>query len=1067
MTKRPLSTRKLAQILFAVLLGWPGLPATAADWPTWRCDGRRSAASSEQLAEQLHLAWVRELPAARIAWPNEPRLAFDACYEPVVAGNTLLIGSPNYGSVTAFDTGTGAERWKFFTEGPVRFAPAILGGKCYVGSDDGWLYCLDLRDGKLLWKCRGAPNDRPDRRHLGNGRLVSFWPVRGGPVVSDGTVYFAAGIWPTMGVFVAAVDAESGRLVWRNGDLGFLEKVRLDHNELGSSGLSPQGYLAVEGDTLLVPNGRSMPAGLDRKTGKLLYYVQGYRNGDCRVAAVGKYVFVGKDGVVDRTTGREVGSRWAAAGREAPNRFEGNKVHQFEGPIHPYKSFAGCSAASVLTSEAAYDLVRGGFAAHDLAAAKLSEYDWNWMGRTLRPWRWEVPLSWTFPTGTDAIASIAGSLIKAGNRLYGHVGATVTALELPKDGTLAKIVWKHAVDGTPGTMLAADGRLFVVTREGRISCFGPAAGEPRRIAVSSVPLPTVEDAASQTAAKILEQTGVREGYCVLLGVGNGRLAGELLRRSDLRIIAVDRENAKVNRLRQQLIAAGLYGTRAEVSCSEPFRFLFPPYLASLAVCEDPAGTGFSMSMPAGPLFDLLRPYGGTMCVALLEDRQQEFEQWAAAAKLENCEVQRAGRFAVLRRAGPLSGAAAWTHESADAARSFFSHDGRVRPPLAVLWYGDGGDHGFWKEKDYGTGVKPQVIGGRVFALHVNGGMLSAYDVYTGRLLWKIKVPPFARYASMEDGVYVAGGKRCAILDSATGRERASFAFDPFPNRSCFVSDIRVADDVVLVAVASEKARAIEKGLWDASTLVALDRSSGRQLWERHASERFNNNSLAVGAGMVFCVDSLTPIETKDNKSRAAKGEPTPSNILALDARTGKMRWSKSVMHPYRTYTAESWLGLLGQDDWLAYCRGPGLVLAGKQQKIWAFEAAEGKDLWQKERAGNQPYILLGDTFLDQSGTMFDVRTGKPTGKRFALNRGGCNYVIASEHLALFRDQSASYIELATGRKHQLFAVRSGCSNSMIAADGILSVPCFSVGCICNYPVQTSFAMFPLPEAAAR
>jgi hypothetical protein len=50
------------------------------------------------------------------------------------------------------------------------------------------------------------------------------------------------------------------------------------------------------------------------------------------------------------------------------------------------------------------------------------------------------------------------------------------------------------------------------------------------------------------------------------------------------------------------------------------------------------------------------------------------------------------------------------------------------------------------------------------------------------------------------------------------------------------------------------------------------------------------------------------------------------------------------------------------------------------------------------------------------------------------------------------------VDIATQQRHALYAVRSGCSNSLIAADGILSVPNFAVGCICNYPVQTSFAM---------
>ena len=43
-------------------------------------------------------------------------------------------------------------------------------------------------------------------------------------------------------------------------------------------------------------------------------------------------------------------------------------------------------------------------------------------------------------------------------------------------------------------------------------------------------------------------------------------------------------------------------------------------------------------------------------------------------------------------------------------------------------------------------------------------------------------------------------------------------------------------------------------------------------------------------------------------------------------------------------------------------------------------------------------------------------------------------------------------------------VSSGCSNSTVPADGLLNVPNFAVGCVCNYPIQTSFAMVHMPEA---
>ncbi|MFV2069819.1 MAG: PQQ-binding-like beta-propeller repeat protein, partial [Pirellulales bacterium] len=208
----------------------------------WRHDAKRSGVSSENLPEALHLAWSRAVAPARVAWPNEPRLHFDASVEPVVKGKRLFVGSPQDGGVRAYDTDSGKELWKFYTEGPVRFAPVAWEDGLYVGSDDGFLYHLDAATGTLRWKVRGAPDDRADYRQLGNHRLISLWPLRGGPVIEDGVVYFGAGIWPTMGVFVKAINAKSGELKWANGDINYLANVRIDHNTLNEAALSPQGY---------------------------------------------------------------------------------------------------------------------------------------------------------------------------------------------------------------------------------------------------------------------------------------------------------------------------------------------------------------------------------------------------------------------------------------------------------------------------------------------------------------------------------------------------------------------------------------------------------------------------------------------------------------------------------------------------------------------------------------------------------------------------------------------------------------------------------------------------------
>ncbi len=129
--------------------------ASAEDWPMWRFDANRSAVSLQKLPEKMHLQWVRKYPRVQPAFESK-RLQFDAGYEPVVMGKTLFVGSPCNDSVTAINTETGAENWKFFANGPVRFAPVAWKSKVFVASDDGHLYCLNAATGRLLWKFRAA-----------------------------------------------------------------------------------------------------------------------------------------------------------------------------------------------------------------------------------------------------------------------------------------------------------------------------------------------------------------------------------------------------------------------------------------------------------------------------------------------------------------------------------------------------------------------------------------------------------------------------------------------------------------------------------------------------------------------------------------------------------------------------------------------------------------------------------------------------------------------------------------------------------------------------------------------
>ena len=190
--------------------------ARAEDWPMWRFDAARSAASSENLPEELHPKWARQYGPRQQVWDdplNHDLMPYDKIFEPVVAGGRMFLGFNDRDKLVALDAETGERLWEFFADGPVRLPPVAWGENVYFASDDGHLYCLDASAGTLKWRLRGGPNAR---KVLGNRRLISAWPARGGPVQRDGTVYFAASVWPFMGTFIYAVDAASGQVVWVN-----------------------------------------------------------------------------------------------------------------------------------------------------------------------------------------------------------------------------------------------------------------------------------------------------------------------------------------------------------------------------------------------------------------------------------------------------------------------------------------------------------------------------------------------------------------------------------------------------------------------------------------------------------------------------------------------------------------------------------------------------------------------------------------------------------------------------------------------------------------------------------
>ena len=201
-------------------------PARAADWPTYGHDFARSAVTSEPLPVGLAEVWSYSTPVRPTPAWDEPALwdgwhkiyalknrqVFDKALHVAVVGDAVFFGSSVDDKVYCLDAKTGRTRWTFYTEGPVRLAPTVSGGRVYVGSDDWRVYCLQADTGQLVWQQRPGPSDR---RVPGNGRIISVWAIRTGVVVVDDTAYCCAGVLPSETVYLCALDAATGSVRWK------------------------------------------------------------------------------------------------------------------------------------------------------------------------------------------------------------------------------------------------------------------------------------------------------------------------------------------------------------------------------------------------------------------------------------------------------------------------------------------------------------------------------------------------------------------------------------------------------------------------------------------------------------------------------------------------------------------------------------------------------------------------------------------------------------------------------------------------------------------------------------
>jgi outer membrane protein assembly factor BamB len=1000
---------RISIFLFS-LLAAPLLQVAAADWPMFRADAKRSGYTAEPIPNQLKLRWTFRSPnAPSPAWPTSERIHFDRAFQPIIMGDQILFGSSVDDQLRALDANTGQVRWTFFTESPIRFAPAGWKDRVFLASDDGWIYALNLADGKLLWKHRGGPTDE---MVIGNERMTSKWPARGGPVVLGDIVYFAAGVWPSDGVYLHALDAQTGKPLWTNDETGQLLMNQPHGGAQAESGVSAQGYLTISDDGVIVPTGRAVPAVFNRTDGKLLYYhlQKNQQRGGSRAMAADRFIF--NDGCL------------------------------FDLKSGDLSSQVGHGALVAIPN----GIVRAN-------GRSLVRYSWKDVESKDRKGK---------PVKTRKL--VENRLISMDREIHEFIIADREAI-CGEDGRISAvdyagqrtIWWSHEVEGKVLGLAAANGRVVASTDKGLVYCFDGEPGSPNPPAAQKLATKSASTIDYAKAAKeILTKTELHEGFVVDLAAGNGELALELARQSKLHIYAIESDPKKVAAARQRLAAAGLYGVRVTVHQGDPAKAPYPKHFANLIISSGSLSGTLDAELKK-EAHRLQRPYGGKICFGKLGQMKVETRGdlvGSGSWTHQNSNPANTLCSDDLLLKGPLS--------------MFWFRDVEFEVPNR---HGQGPAPLYHKGFMVVGGVDGlcciDAYNGRQLWIYDLKGHLEDYDgihhdVGVGET--------GGSFCLGDDSVYIRTKDRCLRIELATGKLLGEFK-TPVSERDVNRNWGYLAyhQGTLFGSVANQQHRVsprykLTQLRTESVLFFAMDATTGAVKWSHKPKGSLRHNAIAISGDQVYLVDR--PIIEADhvanprrNGKHIAKLAPDkiPSGaLLALNAATGKEIW-RNDDNVFGTQLSVSETHSILLMNYQAVRHKFFALPSEIGGRLAGYDIATGKQLWDQEAKYQTRPVINDDTIYAQGGA-WNLKTGEPIPWEF--NRSyGCGQISASRHLMLFRSATLGYLDLTRGSGTENYGgIRPSCWINAIPAGGMALVPDGSSKCRCSYQMKAWFAL---------
>ncbi|MGC9328957.1 MAG: PQQ-binding-like beta-propeller repeat protein, partial [Candidatus Hinthialibacter sp.] len=669
-----------------------------------------------------------------------------------------------------------------------------------------------------------------------------------------------------------------------------------------------------------------------------------------------------------------------------------------------------------------------------------------------------------------------------------------------------EIVWDAQVDGAAYGLSAAGGRLFVSTDQGSIYCFSNQS--------SHIPVPPIKapskpqkkdsDFYRKAAQHIIDQTGITQGYCLILGSEDGGLAYELAQLTDLQIIGVEENPQKVQQAREWFDQEGLYGARITIHQGTLESLPYPDYFANLITSDQTLSNG---ALPSSfmEVYRVLRPEGGTIFLGQIDSTpmsggaltKEKLHAWLSnPSQLNSRIVENHGIWAVVEK-GKLNGVDEWTQLYSNPSHTASNWE-MIEAPTKLQWFGEPGPKQIIDR--HHRPMSPLYKDGRLFIPANN--QIVAVDAYNGTRLWNLDVPDSRRIGVMKDCgqmlaasdlIYIAAKDECWGVDAETGEKKLVLKTPPIQNAAHDWGYLNQVGDRLYGS--GQKAGASFTDIdFNGSPLNGSFILEGdfREVIISHflfSTDRYKqdvkwiyqngavmNSAIAIGDGRIYFAETRNPSIMSDENGRIRIDHFCEQELYltALDLSTGETIWEQPIQLPFQH------IMYLNYADGAVLLTGTYNFEKHVHYGLFAFHADTGEAKWKTSYLGmningDKPYgtegshgeqwqhpIIQGRTIYSKPYA-FDLHTGEKFPYIFYRGGHGCGGFTCSAHYLYGRGSTPRmYPRSETGTSGiQLTQVsRPGCWLNIIPAGGMILLPESSSGCTCNYAVQTSLAFTP-------